>query len=275
MTRWATLSVLLLTLGACGAPQPDIARVSQGAELPAEPGNNALPSEEELAREDPVLTELFRAEADGAPDVPQTAQPVQAPAPRGGVLGWLRGVGADRNAPGSAHVAAETAHAPGGVDVPPGHLLPFGEIGRDCTAKPARVGKLVDKAARKGRGYALYDTAPDSTAPRIFYVTCFSDNCPRQFTAALALFGDPAFHEQLRYGLPADEYPYSSTDQAYETLKRRVCNVGPTIPCGDRVDRLSRNTTFISAYENFTDNARWADMLLHDGTVLATALKTP
>lgn len=169
----------------------------------------------------------------------------------------------------------QARNGPDKMDVVPGTILPFGTVARVCEANPARTSKIVDKAARKGRGYALFDTQPDSTQPRTFYVTGFSDNCPRQFTASLALFGDPAFHEQLRYGLPAKDYPYSTTDTAYEKLKRQVCNVGRNTPCGDRIDRLSRNTTFISAYENYTDNARWADMLVHDGTLLATALKTP
>ncbi|MEX0365489.1 MAG: hypothetical protein AB3N22_05435 [Ruegeria sp.] len=164
---------------------------------------------------------------------------------------------------------------PDARDVAKGTVLPFGEIARVCDVRGKEMGKVVDKAARKGRGYLLFDTAPDTTTPRTFYVTGFADNCPRQFTASLALFGDPAFHEQLRYGLPAEEYPYSTTDKAYEKLKRKVCNVGRNTPCGGRIDRLTKTTTFISAYENFTDNARWADMLLHDGAVLATALKTP
>ncbi|WP_299651955.1 hypothetical protein [uncultured Tateyamaria sp.] len=174
---------------------------------------------------------------------------------------------------GAASTSAR--NGPDNTDVAVGTVLPFGIIARNCDAKPAQTAKVVDKAARKGRGYTLFDTAPDATTPRTFYITGFSDNCPRQFTASLALFGDPAFHEQLRYGLPAEEYPYSSTDQAYEKLKRKVCNVGRNKPCGDRINRLSRNTTFVSAYENFTDNAKWADMLLHDGAVLASALKTP
>ncbi|MEL6781918.1 MAG: hypothetical protein AAFO51_06035 [Pseudomonadota bacterium] len=166
-------------------------------------------------------------------------------------------------------------NGPDARDVAMGTRLPFGEIARVCDGRGVNLGQVVDKAARQGRGYKLYDSNPESTAPRTFYVTGFSDGCPRQFTAALALFGEPAFHEQLRYGLPADEYPYSTTDQAYEKLKRKVCNVGRNTPCGSRIDRLNRTTTFISAYENYTDNARWADMLLYDGTVLAAALKTP
>ncbi|WP_299602395.1 hypothetical protein [uncultured Tateyamaria sp.] len=341
MMRSAMACVMLLALAACGDPLRGIERVSEGATLPAEPGNNALPSEEELAREGSILGDfLDGTETDVAEGAAQSARPLptadvsetgpvaaaqaqtapqeqatQTPRTSGGLLGWLRGaaqndtqaqadvvpVAAAPQDPETILAKAEDApaaqspdlvepqkrrglfgrpraFAPGSadiIDVAPGMTVPFGQIARACAANPKKTATLVDKAAGKGRGYALYDTVPDSTGPRTFYVTGFSDNCPRQFTAALALFGEPAFHEQLRYGLPADEYPYSTTDKAYETLKRRICNVGRTKPCGTRIDRLSRNTTFISAYENFTDNARWADMLLHDGAVLATALKTP
>ncbi|MEL6452568.1 MAG: hypothetical protein AAFQ19_15025 [Pseudomonadota bacterium] len=164
---------------------------------------------------------------------------------------------------------------PDAQDVPMGTRLPFGEIARVCDAKRRDLGKVVEHAAGKGRGYALHDSAPDSGVPRTFYITGFADNCPRQFTASLALFGTPAFHEQLRYGLPADQYPYSTTDKAYEKVKSRICNVGRNTPCGSRISRLERTTTFVSAYEHFKDNARWADMLLHDGEVLAKAVKKP
>jgi len=90
-------------------------------------------------------------------------------------------------------------------DVPLDAQLPFGEMGRVCDARAKDLGTLVDQAARKGAGYRLYDSAPESDGPRSFYVTGFSDNCPRKFAAALAIFGTPEFHEQLRYGLPADE----------------------------------------------------------------------
>lgn len=160
-------------------------------------------------------------------------------------------------------------------DVTPGTLLPFGEVARVCDVHPSAVATQVDRAARKGVGYSLYDSAPDSAAPRTFYVTGFNDHCPRQFTASLAIFGAPAFHEQLRYGLPADEYPYSTTDRAYENVKKEVCKVGRNKPCGPRISRLEKTTIFISVYEHFEENARWADMLLHDGALLAAAVKTP
>ncbi|MEL6466226.1 MAG: hypothetical protein AAFQ58_14765 [Pseudomonadota bacterium] len=346
MTRSALACAMFFALAACNNPLSGIARMSEESALPQAPVTAALPSEEEVAREGSVLTELLTDQPDvsnpsvlpvevmddlssttadrsGDPDDTSTVASlgeetsvVAAETPGGtGILGWLRrsAQNEDKLAPAPESVPAsfptddaitpavptDQARAgdtlvepqkrrglfgrvrtvprtgPDVADVAPGTLLPFGVIARNCEARPGQTAKVIDKAARKGRGYALYDTAPDSTVPRTFYVTGFSDNCPRQFTASLALFGDPAFHEQLRYGLPADEYPYSTTDKAYEKLKRQVCHVGRNTPCGDRIDRLSRNTTFISAYENFTDNARWADMLLHDGAVLATALKTP
>lgn len=164
---------------------------------------------------------------------------------------------------------------PDARDVALGTVLPFGEIARVCEAKPRDMGTVVARAARKGIGYAMYDSAPDTATPRTFYVTGFEDRCPRQFTAALALFGEPVLHEQLRYGLPARDIPYSATDKAYEDVKAQVCRVGRKKPCGLRITRLEKTTTFVSVYENFGENARWSDLLLHDGKVLATALKTP
>ena len=46
-------------------------------------------------------------------------------------------------------------------------------------------------------------------------------------------------------------------------------------PCGVRISRLEKTTAFISVYENFGENTRWADMLLHNGELLATAVKSP
>ena len=184
----------------------------------------------------------------------------------------LFGLGGNR---ASSNGAPKPSKGPDARDVTLGTVLPFGEIARVCDAKPRDMGAIVARAARKGRGYVLYDSVPESAAARTFYVTGFADNCPRQFTAALALFGEPLLHEQLRYGLPARDLPYSATDEAYEKVKARVCNVGRAKPCGPRISRLEDTTTFVSVYENFGENARWNDILLHDGQVLAAALKTP
>jgi hypothetical protein len=165
---------------------------------------------------------------------------------------------------------------PDARDVPFGTVLPYGEVARVCAAKNKEsLGRRLDQAPARGRGYSLYDSAPLSVGARTFYVTGFKDNCPRQFTAALAVFGSPRIHEQLRYGLPSKSYPYSTTDKAYEKVKSTVCRVGKSKPCGAKMISLERSTVFISTYEKFSDNARWADILLHDGAVVAAAIKTP
>lgn len=158
-------------------------------------------------------------------------------------------------------------------DVEYGTVLPFGEVGRVCESRARPLGQRVEKSETRGVTYSLFDTAPSGAGPRTFYVTGFADKCPRQFTAAMAMFGMPAMHEQLRYGKPSTQYPYSDTDRAYEQLKRRVCGVGPKKPCGAKIETLQRDTVFISTYENFSGTGRWADVLIHDSRVLASAIK--
>ena len=59
------------------------------------------------------------------------------------------------------------------------------------------------------------------------------------------MFGAPSMHEQLRYGQPSEEYPYSDTDKAYEKIKSQICRVGKRKPCGSAISRLERDTVFI------------------------------
>jgi len=148
-------------------------------------------------------------------------------------------------------------------------------VARQCSLSPRDMGREIDRYPERGAGYRLYDSDPGNTAPHTFYITGFSDGCARQVTAALAVFGSPSMHEKIRYGLPADLHPYSTTDKAYEKLKSRICGVSRNAPCGARIGTIERNTVFLSLYERFEDNARWADMLLHDGHVLAKDVKTP
>ena len=248
--------VLPLALAACGDPLRDIERLSD-IELADTQSISALPSEEELARETGVLTDLLASRPDPV-ETPRDA----APERRGSLLGWLtRG--------------AAVADNPAVEDLPAGAAPAFGQVSSACHMRGQPLGQKVETSNTRGQTYKIYDSAPGSTAPRPFYITGFADNCPRQITAALALFGDVAMHEQLRYGQPSEQYPYSETDQAYETIKSRICRVGAGKPCGKRLETLARDTVFISVYERFTDNGRWADILLHDGEVMAAALKTP
>lgn len=160
------------------------------------------------------------------------------------------------------------------VDLQFGESPPFGVVGRVCGVKSSQLGARLEKSGR-GRSYAIYDSAPGATYPRAFYVTGFRDGCARQVTAALVMFGAPSMHEALRYGRPSDIYPYSATDKAYEKVKASVCKVSRRKPCGGRIKQLERDTVFVSTYERFTNNGRWADVLLHDGKVMAASIKTP
>jgi hypothetical protein len=90
---------------------------------------------------------------------------------------------------------------------------------------------------------------------------------------ALALFGSPTMHEQLRYGLPSKVQPYSLTDQAYEGIKRSVCGASKNKPCGEKITKLEKNTVFISMYDRIGSNASWSNILIHDGWVLAADRK--
>lgn len=158
--------------------------------------------------------------------------------------------------------------------VPAGTLLSFGVVKPVCDLPRAKRGKEIHAFPARGKSWRLYDSAPGKTAPHPFYVTGFSDGCARTFTAAVAVFGAPSMHELLRYGLPAKVQPYSTTDQAYEKIKSRICRVARNKPCGAKVSKLEKNTVFVSAYEKYGNNGRWFNMLLHDGEVKATDIKS-
>lgn len=161
---------------------------------------------------------------------------------------------------------------PDARDVPYGTVLAFGEIARSCEARGEPLGKKVDGSGR--RGFTLYDSKPGIRDKRTFYITGFSDNCPRQFTAANALFGMPSFYEQIRFG-PAGKYlPYAATDTAYDKVKSAVCHARKKEPCGNKIGTLDSHTAFVSAYEFHEFNGQWKEFLVHDGSVLAAAIKT-
>lgn len=238
--------------------------------------------------------------ADVAEDTGQ-AEPVataaaepSAPA-RGGLLGFLQRAASGARA--SDSTAVELAALPSGqTDAPAssdpaaqagapqkgdpdyrivslGTALPYGTLARVCDVRTRELGRRVERYPERSGMYAIYDSDPGNTEPHTFYVTGFKDGCARQFTAALALFGSTETHERLRYGLPAKVQPYSATDAAYERLKSRICRVGRGKPCGAALPRLSRNTVFVSVYENFGSNPVWKTILIHDGEVVETDIR--
>ena len=229
--------------------------------------------------------------ADATAEVPP---PASEPAPRRGLLGFLSRAAQAAQADDGTQLAAappqtqsdaapavEIARArgpkPDAPDyriVPMGTALPYGVLARVCDVPDRQLGTRVERYPESRSVYALYDSQPGNTAPHTFYVTGFDDGCARQFTAALALFGSPETHEQLRYGLPSKVQPYSSTDAAYEILKSRVCRVGKGKPCGSSMSQLARTTAFVSVYETFGSNPEWKTILLHDGEVVETDIRS-
>lgn len=245
----------------------------------------------------PAEAEADLDEAATAPE--DTSATNTTEAPRGGLLGFLSRAARDVQAPAgerTTEVAAIPSQTqsdapttgifgnavanggPGPDDpdyriVPMGTVLPYGTLARVCDVRDRQLGARVEGYPDKRNTYAIYDSQPGNTAPHAFFVTGFGDGCARQFTAALAMFGSPETHEQLRYGLPSKVQPYSTTDAAYETLKSRICRVGKGKPCGSAMSRLSRDTVFVSVYGTFGSNPVWKTILLHDGTVIETDIR--
>ena len=277
----------LLVLTACGDPLAGVPRLAEVDLEAGDPAAQALPSEAEIAREgffgtDAVLAGeglaaaeaprrrgllgVFRrarpvaAKAEGVPEDVLPAASAEAAPRKGGLLGRL--VGVPKPVGASAEGLAEASY---------GEALPFGVLARNCAARRQPLGRKVESASG---GYMLYDTAPGGSGLRTFYITGFADGCPRQLTAAHVLLGAPSFYELLHYGPAGAHLAQGETDAAYETVKGRVCGVGPGRPCGGAMKRLERSTFFVNAYPRADDNTAWSEMLIHEGSVLATALKS-
>ncbi|WP_353474171.1 hypothetical protein PVT71_19765 [Salipiger sp. H15] len=233
-----------LALAACETPD-EVPRLSD-VELDESAGQSAaLPSGAELSEEGGFLQSR------------ETPAPRAQAAPQGGLLGWLGG-----------QAAAAKGTGPDARQVPFGTALPFGEIARVCGVSERRLGVPVAQYPETRRGYVLYDSQPGTMAPRALYITGFGDGCARQVTGALALFGEPALHEQLRYGLAGRTLPTGPVDGAYEVVKAEVCGVPAGRPCGRAMTRLARDTAFVSVYPAFGSSS-YVNLLLHDGRVVA------
>lgn len=211
---------------------------------------------------EPAADTAAPVELAALPAVPDA--PVTDAAPRQGGFGLFGG--------GSAAKKDAPRNGPDARDVPFGTVLAFGEIARVCDAKGKSLGQKVDSNGR--RGFTLYDSNSGIREKRTFYVTGFSDDCPRQFTAANALFGAPSFYEQIRYSPAGKNLPFAATDKAYDKVKSSICGAAKNKSCGRKIDTLDGNTVFLSAYEFGEINSKWKEFLVHDGTVLAAAVKS-
>lgn len=201
--------------------------------------------------------------ADGA----ATASVAPAPQESGDAPGFLSQLFGGAASPISATTSVPPPSTP---EIVPGTVLPYGQVATVCGVPTSAMGTVVGQAA----GYTLYDTASNTIALRTHYVTGMTDGCARQFTAALALFGDLPTHEMVRYQPTNASMPFSATDVAYEELKGAICGAASGQPCGNSIDRFAANTAFITVYETFGTNPKWSEVLLHAGDVVAVSEKS-
>lgn len=284
MIKQGILLAAFVTLAACANPLRDVDRLSdvavadgpaaavsespedaaQAARVPGLfgrlMGRGAAPEDVAVA----AAVESAQAASVPADDaevavaaVEPVAEVAQQPARRG-LFGGLFGGGGR-----AAEPAAVTG--PDAQLLAPGEVVGFGAIARSCDTPTRSLGTEIARTS----GFRLYDTIPNSTAPRPHYITGFADNCPRQFTAAVAMFGDAGTHEVVRYEESNNQIAYSDVDNAYEAIKARVCRVPHGQPCGSRLGQLDQNTLFLTVYERFGGNTSWSDILIYDGKVVA------
>ncbi|NDV02164.1 hypothetical protein [Pseudoroseicyclus tamaricis] len=149
--------------------------------------------------------------------------------------------------------------------IAPGTELPWGHLATVCGLPDSEMGTRVGASS----GYELWDSEPGSAQPRTFYITGFGNDCARQVTASLAMFGDVGTHEMVRYMTPEAVLPMTPTARAYEAIKASVCRVAAGTPCGSDIERLGQRTTFMTLYANLAQET-FANILLSDGSVAAT-----
>ena len=159
--------------------------------------------------------------------------------------------------------------------VQPGEVLPFGTVGIACEVKPTKQAKLVDQFPREGRAvWKLYDTDPSSTSARTQFITGFKDNCPRQVTASLVMFGSAALHEVHRYSKDREQEAWSQADKAYEKIKARSCGVRKGVGCpAEKLPKLESHMAFVSVYKTFGGAGNWLELLLADGKLVTEEVR--
>lgn len=309
MFRTGVIISALAVLTACSDPFDGMERLSDLDVVENDPAAAALPTDDEIAREGFFGTGAAAAEAaletpaeatpvrrggllgifrraepvvetqvadtegvsatsgtEGSSEDPvelasleDTAAPAQPRQRRGGFFSRLTGSGTD----GSSDSAMP--------EVDFGDQIPYGEIARSCASKRQKLGRKVETSAA---GYKVFDTKPGTTGLRTFYITGFGDGCPRQVTASHVLLGAPSFYEQLHYGPAGQHLAFGETDEAYEKVKGRVCGARRGKPCGGNMRKLERSTFFINTYAQPKDNTSWSEMLIHEGEVMASSMKS-
>ncbi|OWU84596.1 hypothetical protein ATO6_13090 [Oceanicola sp. 22II-s10i] len=268
MFRAAAVVTLCLFAAGCGGPLDNVTRLSE-VDLPEDQASVSVVSDaaQDAARPGGLLGLFKRDDASAGADGSAAATPEAeagddtvevAAASGGGFFGLFRG--------GGGAAASEMAEAGPAA---------FGTVVKECGVGRGEMGRQVESYPSRFPKYRLYDSEPGNAAPHAFYVTGFSDGCPRQVIGALGVFGGVQMHELMRYSTGSGDGAWGRVDKAYEIVKARVCGVVSGTPCGSRVAQLERGTVFLTMYESFSDRSRWTNVLLHDGKVEAFELQSP
>ncbi|MCC5974785.1 MAG: hypothetical protein JJT81_12115 [Rubellimicrobium sp.] len=269
--RYLIAVAALGLVAACGDPLDQFARLGE-VELDAAEASRIAAGAGELAGDAPVLPGLLaEARESDAVDDDATVQLASAAAPatptQGGGFWSLFGP------PGSDAVPAAIgpqSDGPDAVEIVPGQSLPFGEIASVCGITAAERNAVP--VAQMG-SFTLYDSEATGTAFRTHYIGGFPDGCLRQLWAALARFGAVGPQEIVRIQAPNTSIAFTDTDTAFEEIKARVCGVPAGQPCGERIGQLQATTFFVTVYERFGSSPVWAEILIHDGAVVAKDFK--
>ncbi len=244
------------TIAALDAPAPDAPRRGFAALFKRAP---------EPASVAPVAAALPAA-PDATSEETIAALPEPAPAPEAIEKPARRGLFGPRNSNAAGGAKSTVAR---------GEVLPFGQVGVACGLRKSELGREVDHFPKTGKAqWRLFDTNPASTGPRTQFITGFSDNCARQFTASLSLFGAPALHETHRYSSAQRRKAYSQADTAYEAIKSRLCGVGRGKPCpAAKIGDVEKKVAFVSIYHRFGDTKGWLELLLNNGKLETQQLR--
>ncbi len=254
------------------APNKDVTRPGLFSRLLGGAGQSPNSSQGSANLDIPAVATLPEptVEGDGTaqmrvPDAPAEITPAAAPAPRRGLFARLGGGGNRQN-------ATPPANAP---DMPGDTTLAYGAVARVCDLSRRDLGKEVARYPETGSvAYRLFDSDPSTIALRAHYITGFADGCPRKFSAALAVFGGPNAYETTRYRDGRNDTNVTRTDTEYKRIRARVCSAPVERTCSSsRFATLERSTVFVSVYDRFGTNPKWADMLIHNGTVVAKDFK--
>lgn len=144
-----------------------------------------------------------------------------------------------------------------------------GPLAEACGVRGKALGSQVEKGP--GR-WKLFDTRPGSTAPRDFYLTGFSDGCPRRITAAVAMFGSVELYETVHYGPVGLKPRGDATDAAYARLRAKTCG-SAKLACSDReIRRLQKTAAFLSVYPSKSSPSR-LELLMTRGRLAAVSQK--